>query len=216
MDIVAKEACRLQYVRPSEAANSILPVWPSDDDIPVKRLVKKRKMVASSGLDIVPLSRRTSDASIQLPASPIHSRKKPRTSQMGIGATTPKGISREVRQLQSSKLGKLALVEAAIMEGLDTPERQLSGKVKKTKSRAGKEEETGETASSGHKGEFGRTRHTTACKDAIEKLQSCPGTVSEEWWKVSRRERKEEDSARHAKHGRPFTQVTWYTSRTGN
>jgi hypothetical protein len=184
MDIVAKEACRLQYVRPSEAANSILPVWPSDDDIPVKRLVKKRKMVASSGLDIVPLSRRTSDASIQLPASPIHSRKKPRTSQMGIGATTPKGISREVRQLQSSKLGKLALVEAAIMEGLDTPERQLSGKVKKTKSRAGKEEETGETASSGHKGEFAGPDIRQPAKTPLRSSNRARNSVRE-WWKVS-------------------------------
>lgn len=40
-------------------------------------------------------------------------------------AKLPKGVSRELIQLQSSKLGSLPLVRAAILEGMNTPRRDL-------------------------------------------------------------------------------------------
>lgn len=182
VDIVAEEARRLQYVRLDDKAGGIVPYWPSDDDAPVQKLVRKRKATASPGLEIVSLTRRASD--VNFPASPDQASKKPRNSQKSLrsSASTPKGISRELRQLQTSTLGKLALVEAAILEGLDTPQRRPGSEVEKAKTKGGPQPY--QNTMSEHEEKVVRADIRQTAKTPLRSSGRARNGVRE-WWKVS-------------------------------
>jgi hypothetical protein len=206
VDVVAAEARRLGHVRLQSDSES-----DSFDPLPRKSMqgkkgTQKRKALSSPGSDIVPLSRRGSSISSSLPSRDTSvelPRKRSRKSQNVASQTsgTPKGIARELLQLQKSKLGNLSLVEAAINEGMNTPEQPAPQKVRK------KTAPTGTKKSSKIKQDKKTEPIKEACP-ALTPLRSSGRAKKgmREWWKVSsqcKTDLKDEDSTQ----GKPIQVV---------
>lgn len=180
IDLVVKEARKKGFVRSVKAQKRESIDQPMR--VPAKGAQYKRKSRASQ-VDKPQSKRRKLDVESAETSGSETKRKsfsiyQESSKDPGHIAKLPRGVSRELLQLQSSKLGSLPLVRAAILEGMCTPKKVFIQEEVKESPGILKSTSTDNSSTRKAKNQF---------KNSVTPLRSSSRArnATSEWWKVS-------------------------------